>query len=110
MTNKRPATNSNHPGIAAITFLVWLATVAIGLFTLYALRSLAVDLLLMGGIDRKAIEVASLWVLCLLAPAYLAFVIVTGEYHRKILGQPRAWKLFAATFVIEATIVALYLI
>ncbi|MCS6846408.1 MAG: hypothetical protein RMN52_01680 [Anaerolineae bacterium] len=89
--------------------MAWLATVALGLIAFYALRQMAFGLFALLGADMRTAQVAVMWLTLALALAWLAFVVFSGEYHRKHVGAPHAVKLFGVTLAIELAIIALYL-
>lgn len=93
-----------------LTFVAWLATVVLGLVAFYALRQMAFGLFALLGADIRTAQLTVMWLTLVLALAWLAFVVVSGEYHRKHVGAPHAVKLFVVTLAIELTIIALYLV
>ncbi|MCL6512403.1 MAG: hypothetical protein K6U78_17160 [Anaerolineae bacterium] len=93
-----------------LTFLAWLATVGLGLVVLYALRQMSFGLFALLGLDVRTAQLASLWLILVLALGWLAFVVVSGEYHRRRVGQLRAVQVFAVTLAIELVVIALYLV
>lgn len=94
---------------SGLTFVAWLATVVLGLGAFYALRQMAFGLFALLGADIRTAQLAVMWLTLVLALAWLAFVVLSGEYHRKHVGAPHAVKLFVATLAIELVIIALYL-
>ncbi len=94
--------------VGAAAFVLWLTTVGLGLEDL---RLIQLSYILIygyfGGSMRDA-EGQSVWLVLVLALALLAFVIGTGEYHRKRVGRPESWRLFGWTIAAELFVLAFY--
>lgn len=94
----------------ALAFVLWLTTIAAGMFEIYLLRQLYVRVTLRSGAE-VAQELFGADVLVLaLALVWIVFTLGTGEYHRKYVGQARSWRLLAWTAVVEAGLLLLYFI
>ncbi len=93
-----------------MTFVVWLVTVVLSLVAFYALRQMSFGLFALLGADIRTAQMAVMWLTLALGVAWLAFVVLSGEYHRKYVGASRSLKIFAVTLVIELAIIALYLL
>ncbi len=106
------ATPSRHPVVSVAVFLLWLVTVALTLWNVYALWQLSIllyaRLALNAGADLRAGAVFGNALLIVFALAGIAFIILSGEYHRHYAGQPRSWRTFAVTLVVQIAIPSLY--
>jgi|WetSurMetagenome_2_1015567.scaffolds.fasta_scaffold205106_2 hypothetical protein len=82
--------------------LLWLVSFALGLLDVYFIweifRTLYVKL---GGRDAYLSYLLGNCLLGLVGFGYLAFVIVSSEYHLKHLGEAPSWKLFAKTIGVQ---------
>jgi hypothetical protein len=98
--------------LAAATFVVWLVTVGIALWAVYALRQLYfLAYARFNGrawLDIEFFDVSSYCLLPFLACGFIAFAIGTAEYHRLHLGRPGSWKLFGATLAVQLVFVLVY--
>lgn len=93
-----------------LVFVLWLATIAIGLWEIVILQELFVRLYARLGRDYWAAVAIRNWVVLPLSAAWLAFAIFSGEYHREKAGQHASWRLFGLTLATEATILILALL
>jgi hypothetical protein len=91
-----------------VAFGLWLLTAILGLESLRIVHEIGqLIIVLLGGGPRTA-ESSAIFILFILALVYLVFIIGTGEYHRKRVGQARSWKLFGWTLGVELALVAAY--
>ncbi len=99
--------------MAAVTLVLWLVTTLLALWSIYILRQTYYLIYarlarLWGGGDYELADVVGYCLLPLLVMAFIAFVTITGEYHRLHLGKPRSWYLFGITLVVELSILGAY--
>jgi hypothetical protein len=95
--------------VGLLTFVLWLVTIAIGLWEIMVVQELLVRLYTHFGRDYWAAVAIRNWIVLPLSAAWLAFAIFSGEYHREKVGQRASWKLFRLTLLIEAVILILAL-
>lgn len=98
--------------IAGLALVLWLFTVALGIWEVYVLRQLYYLIYAriarrFGG-DYESADAIGYCLLPILAFGFIAFAIATGEWHRLNLGRPRSWKVFAVTIVIQLSILLIY--
>ncbi len=97
--------------VGILTFVLWLATIAVGLWEIAIVQDLFVRLYYARfGHDYWAAVAIRNWIVLPLSAVWLALVIFTGEYHREKAGQRASWKLFGLTLAIEAAILPLALL
>ena len=98
--------------VSFVTFLLWLATVALAFWNVYTLWQLYVLLFaraaINGGAENDAGVLFGNILVLFLGLAAIAFVILSGEYHRRHMGKPRSWRLFAVTLVVQIAIPLIY--
>ncbi|MGQ9904069.1 MAG: hypothetical protein ACUVRU_07060 [Anaerolineae bacterium] len=98
--------------VSVVVFLLWLVTVALTLWNVYVLWQLSIllyaRLAINAGADVHAGAVLANALLILFALAGIAFIILSGEYHRCYAGQPRSWRTFAVTLVVQIAIPSIY--
>lgn len=81
--------------------VLYLATLAFGILDIYFVREIVWAIYARFSTQAgPAILIGDITVL-ILAIAYMAFVVLTGEYHLKHAGQSNSWRLFSNTFAIE---------
>ncbi len=93
-----------------LVFVLWLATIAIGLWEIVILQELFVRLYARFGRDYWTAVAIRNWVVLPLSAVWLAFAIFSGEYHREKAGQRASWRLFRLTLAAEAAILILALL
>jgi hypothetical protein len=102
--------NTHTVAASALAFGLWLVTTAAAMVEVYLLRQAYVRVAIRLGVDvSTGIFGADILVL-VLALVWIAFTLGTGEFHRKYVGQPRSWRLFAWTAGIEAALFLFYLV
>lgn len=105
-------TPSRRYVVSVVVFLLWLVTVALTLWNVYVLWQLSIlqyaRLAVNAGVDVPAGAVFANVLLILFALAGIAFIILSGEYHRRYTGQPRSWRTFAVTLVVQIAIPSIY--
>lgn len=107
MTNQ---TGTKKIGYTALAGFLWLLTAALGLQTMYTIKDIYfLSVILLHGSTVTADRVTP-WLLFLLALIYLAFIVITTEYHSKRLGKPESWKLFGWTVLVELIPIIIYLL
>ena len=106
--NEQPKTR--QIGRNALAFILWLFTVVLGLEAIYIAKELfyLIYVSLGGSIQRAETFVPVL--VFFLALAYLAFVILTTEYHLKKVGRSESWRLFGWSLAVEVSLLILYYI
>lgn len=90
---------SSLTGVVAL--ILYLATLALGLLDIYAGREITWAIYARFSTSAGPALLIGNSVVVILALVYLGFVVVSGEYHRKNVGQARSWKLFVGTFAVE---------
>ena len=95
-------------GIAIVAIFLWLGTFILGLNSLYAL--LQIFYLVYGALGGSLVQAERFapGMVFLLGVGFLIFIIATSEYHRKRVGTPESWRLFAWTLAVEVSITILY--
>ncbi len=105
-------TRSRRPLVSVAVFALWLLTAALTLWNVYALWQLSIllyaRLAIDAGADMRAGAVLANVLLIGLSLAGIAFIILSGEYHRHYAGQPRSWRVFVMTLVIQIAISLIY--
>ena len=84
-----------------LALALYLATLAFGLLDIYFAREIVWAIYVRFSTETAPAIVIGDLVIFIMAIVYLAFVILTGEYHLKHAGQPQSWRLFSSTFAIE---------
>jgi hypothetical protein len=90
------------PVIAA---LLWLVSVAGGMYALYSLSKLAITLYALLGDTYYAGVLTGQVTAVLAALAFIVMFILTGEYHLKHVGERRSWLLFGWVLAVELLII-----
>ena len=90
--------------INLITFGVWLATSAFAIYAAYLLHDLFFTIYARSWAEFRTGEVIRMALLMVLSLAAIAYIIGSGEYHRKYVGQSKSLRLFGVTIVIEVAI------
>ena len=108
MNNQPPTKKIRYTALAGF---LWLLTAGLGLQTIYTIKDVYFFLfvVLLHGSSVTADRVTP-WLLFLLALIYLAFIVISTEYHAKRLGTPESWKLFGWTLVVEIIPIIIYLL
>ena len=93
-------------GIVAnlLTFVVWLATAAFALYAVYLLHDLFFTVYARLNGEFRPGELIRMVLLIVLSLLAIAYIIASGEYHRKHVGKPKSLRLFGLTLVVELTI------
>ncbi|MCS7060560.1 MAG: hypothetical protein RMN25_05275 [Anaerolineae bacterium] len=108
----RSLTSSRRITLAVVVFVLWLVTVALTLWCVYALWQLFIllyaALTLHMGADARAGAVLANILLIVLALAGIAFIVISGEYHRRFVGQMRSWRALTLTLAIQIVIALIY--
>jgi hypothetical protein len=111
------ALQSNKRVTFVVAFVLWLATAAIGLWEIALGRDILIGLFArfsdVSQSEYEAFKQAQLagslgiGLIMVLAIVWIIAFIGGAEYHYRYLGQPRSWRLFAWTIVIEIAILVL---
>ncbi|NTU57150.1 MAG: hypothetical protein HGA79_12960 [Anaerolineales bacterium] len=95
-------------GLVVLALLLWLASFALGLEDIYAIRELSMlAMVALGNTPKEAIN-ASLGVVYVVAVLFMVFVIGSTEYHFKHFNTPKSWRLFGWTLGVEVIIYLVY--
>ena len=104
--------NTRSIVVSVVTFLLWLATVVLAFWNVYALWQLYGILYARGATSAgPGNEAAALFgnvLMLFLGLAAIAFIILSGEYHRRYMGKPRSWRVFAVTLVVQIAVSLIY--
>lgn len=93
--------------VALVSGILWLGTALIGLLNIQAIIELSIGVVVaLGGNAAEATPIAMLAAL-VAAMFYIGLVIGGADYHLKNLGQPRSWKVFSITLLIQLLILIL---
>ena len=84
-----------------LALALYLTTLAFGLLDIYFVREIVWAVYVRFSTEQAPAIVIGDVVLFIMAIVYLAFVIITGEYHIKHAGRSESWRLFSTTFAIE---------
>jgi hypothetical protein len=82
----------------------------LGLQAIYAVRDIFSFILVSLGSSLAEVEHFAPWLVLILGLVFLVFIIASSEYHRKRVGQPASWRLFAWSIAVEASILIIYYI
>jgi hypothetical protein len=82
------------------TFL-YVATLAFGLLDVYFVREIVWAIYVRFSNEVKPAVLIGDLTIFIMAIVYMAFVIITGEYHFKHAGESKSWRLFSNTFAVE---------
>jgi len=100
--------NMRKVATTSLAVFLWLVTVGLGLAAILAIRDL-ISLIFVGlGGSLETIEAFAQCLVIILGLVFLTFVISTGEYHYKRIGQPKSWRLFGWTIAVEVSLQVLY--
>lgn len=91
---------------------LWLTTVALGIVDIYYVREIFFGVYArLSREARPALLIGDILVV-LAAIGFVAFVVISTEYHRKHFGKHESWDLFAWTLVVELAIpfIAIFLV
>ncbi|RPH60890.1 MAG: hypothetical protein EHM81_05365 [Chloroflexi bacterium] len=102
--------NPRKVATTILAVILWLVTIVLGLQAIYAVRDIFSLILVSLGSSLADVEHFAPWLVLILALILLVFIIATSEYHRKRIGQPASWRLFAWSIAVEASILILYYI
>jgi hypothetical protein len=98
-----PTNNASRLG-RAITFVLWLVSAVIAVIEIEYVVDMLNLLLTVLGFDFLQRRVAQMAGYVIFGATALAFVVFSGEYHRKYCATARAQRLFIATFVVLVAI------
>ncbi len=99
---------AGRTAVSAAAFMLWLTTVGLGLEGLRLIQLIYMLIYGYFGGNMRDAERQTIWLMFVLALAFMGFVIGTAEYHRKRVGRPESWRLFAWTIGAELSILAFY--
>ncbi len=88
---------------AALAVLLYLLTLALGMWDIYLIRE--IFLLIYSSVTSTLGSTAVLFadiLVFVLALILVGVAFITAEFHRKHFNQPESWKLFAQTLAVEA--------
>jgi hypothetical protein len=83
---------------------LWLTTIALGIVDIYYVREIFFGVYArLSREARPALLIGDVLVV-LAAIGFVAFIVISTEYHRKRFGKHESWDLFAWTLVVELAI------
>jgi len=102
---------ANAP-VKFITFILWLATAAVGLWEIALIQDIALSLYAILAADPTHADywlsvTLGNWLVFILALGWIFVFIGSAEYHRSHVGRPGSWKLFGWTIAVEIFILIL---
>ena len=91
------------PGVLSV--LLYLITLFLGIWDIYLIREIfnVIYIQFTTSGTYTAYLLGGVLVLILVL-AFIGFLLVTAEFHRKHVGQSASWKLYAQTLLVEAII------
>ena len=90
-----------------LALILWIATAVVGLVEIVVVRDMVLRLYgRFGSSYWSGVMLGNVTVL-VLALAWLALVVGTGEYHRGHVGERNSWKVFGWTIAVEVAILVL---
>ena len=111
LSSKLPAWMKSNLSLSLLTLFLW---VLLGAFSFYVMLEFQQMILrryvLCCEDNRWGFQVLRQWSTIFLVGIWLAFVIITGEYHYQHLRQPSSWKVFKWSFVSLLAVLAVALI
>ncbi len=105
MSGSPPGAKTVSPLWAALAAVLWLVSLAGGLYALYSLSKLGATLYALLDNTYYAGVFTSQLTAVLAALGFIVMFIVTGEYHLKHVGERRSWILFAWVLGLEAVLI-----
>jgi len=83
---------------------LWLAAIVLGIVDVYFVREIFFGVYAwLSREARPAVLIGDI-IVVLAAIGFVAFIVVSTEYHRKHFGRHESWDLFAWTLVVELAI------
>jgi hypothetical protein len=83
------------------TFILWLGSAAYSLYTMFEFQMMVLRIyIICCSQNRWGFSILRQWSSIFIIGIWLAFTIITGEYHYQNVGQPKSWKLFSRSYVI----------
>lgn len=109
MSSGRPERGKWRPWAPWVALLLWIASLLLGMQTIYAALQLFYLILGVMGNLVLARQFATVFV-CVVGLLVMGVVLGTAEFHRTHIDQPLSWRIFAWTLGVELAVVLLYLI
>ncbi len=89
---------------SAAAVILWLVTAALGLADVYFVRELFFAVYARLAKDNAPALFWGDMLVVLAAVGFVAFLIASGEYHRKHVGERKSWRLFAWSLAVMLAI------
>jgi hypothetical protein len=105
MAKKLPEAKNTPLIWQILAALLWLVSVAGGLYALYSLSKLASTIYALFGDTYYAGVLSGQLIAVLAGLGLIAMFIITGEYHLKHSGERRSWTLFGWVLGVELLII-----
>jgi hypothetical protein len=84
---------------AVIAFFLWLLSAAFSLYVVFEFQMMILRVYMLCCSDNRwGFSVIRQWSSIILVGFWLAFTIITGEYHYQHVRQLKSWKLFAWSY------------
>jgi hypothetical protein len=100
LQSKIPAWMKSDPFLSLITFLLWAISAAFSFYVMLEFQHMIFRRYAASYPDaRWDFQVLRQWTTLFLVGIWLAFVIITGEYHYQHLRQPISWKVFKRSYL-----------
>ena len=97
--------------VGLITLLLWVISAAFSLYVMLEFQQMVLRVYAACcADDRWVFQVVRQWLSIFLVGIWLAFVIITGEYHYQNQRKESSWKVFKWSFLILLIILAVALI
>jgi hypothetical protein len=97
-------------GLSIFAVILWFLTIGMGLQIINSVGYIFALLFVWAGGSTKVADVLAWPLTCIMAILMIAFMIFTGEYHRKNVGQAKSWRLFAWSIAVELIILIIHYI
>jgi hypothetical protein len=90
---------------AVLAIVLWLVSLVLGLLDIDFSRRIIESIFARFWANQywTAVLVENIATL-IFALGFIVFIVLTGEYHRKHVGQPGSWKLFGVSLGVEILI------
>jgi hypothetical protein len=102
--------NAMKWSVKVLAFIVWLASAAFGLVTIYLARQTSVIIYGRFSKDVATATVIGNTVTIIAALVWIGYVIMSGERSLRKIGEGGSWAAFAWAVAIELLIVILYFV
>ena len=97
--------------LGVLALFLWLASAAFSFYTLLEAQQTLLRHLADGeAVSRWGFHVVRQWSTIFLVGIWLAFTIITGEFHYQHRRKPVSWRVFKWSFLVWAIVLVLVLI